>query len=230
MPIFFFLKDHLSFCCTNFQRSVQPVPHFVTFNIVSRCFQSINNNCCKNAICLLFTNILATLLLRRLSCRVVSNGFVNSNHFCKVLFLKNYCFYIQNIWIQCWMLRIVIPVEQNFANYADCYLGRRCWLLLAPHNNWCWFAPSNSSNEIRQAEMIAIGQHSSQAMTSPKMAGQPTNDRAATTTSTKNHPAGNTSNLEIVVCPERKCSHCFFSNFDHHFSRPISVGKLLGDL
>ena len=87
MPIFFFLKDHLSFCCTNFQRSVQPVPHFVTFNIVSRCFQSINNNCCKNAICLLFTNILATLLLRRLSCRVVNNGFVNSK---QMAFLQNF--------------------------------------------------------------------------------------------------------------------------------------------
>ena len=45
------------------QRSVWPVPQFITFNIVSRCFEKKNNNCCetklfKNAICLLlFTNL-----------------------------------------------------------------------------------------------------------------------------------------------------------------------------
>ena len=43
------------------QRSVRPVPYSVTFNMVSRCFENKNNNCCeinicKNAICLLFTN------------------------------------------------------------------------------------------------------------------------------------------------------------------------------
>ena len=40
-----------------------------------------------------------------------------------------------------------------WTNFADCYLRRQCWLLLAPHNNWFWFAPSN---EIRQAEMMGI--------------------------------------------------------------------------
>ena len=47
---------------TFFQSSVRPVPQFVTFDIVSRCFENKKNNCWetklfKNTICLLFTNL-----------------------------------------------------------------------------------------------------------------------------------------------------------------------------
>ena len=46
-----------------YQRSIRPILQSVTFDIVSRCFENKkNNNCCetnicKNAICLLFTNL-----------------------------------------------------------------------------------------------------------------------------------------------------------------------------
>ena len=61
---------------TSRQRSVRPVPQFITFDIISRCFENKNNNWCetkncKNYICLLFTNpFLATLRLGRPGIRV----------------------------------------------------------------------------------------------------------------------------------------------------------------
>ena len=50
------------FCENLAQRSVRPVPQSVTFDIVSRCFENKDNNCCetkicKNAIYLLITNL-----------------------------------------------------------------------------------------------------------------------------------------------------------------------------
>ena len=80
-------------------------------DIVSRCFENKNNNCCefffcKNAVGLLFTNpYLDTLQLGRPGIRVARSWICKVNnkkwHFCKVLFHNNYCFYFQNIWIQC---------------------------------------------------------------------------------------------------------------------------------
>ena len=113
-------------CSIPDQRSVWLGAQSVTFDIVSRCFENKNNNCCdakicKNAICLLFTNLqihnLATLLPGRPSCRVARNGFVNNKQmaFYKIKFHHNYCFfYFQNIWIQCRMWQIVGPVKQIF--------------------------------------------------------------------------------------------------------------------
>ena len=81
-------------------------------DIVSRCFKNKNNNCCetkhwKNAIYLLITNLqihdLATLMPGCPSSRVARYGFVNNKQmaFLQILFHNNYCFYFQNIWIQC---------------------------------------------------------------------------------------------------------------------------------
>ena len=75
-----------------------------------------------NAICLLFKkqiHNLATLLPGRPSRKVARNGFVNLYiinkwHFCTFLFQNNYCFYFQNIWIQCQMWWIVSQVKQIF--------------------------------------------------------------------------------------------------------------------
>ena len=58
-------------CLVRSQRSFWPGSQSVTFDIISRCFENKNNNCCetknfKNAICLLLTNLkihnLVTLL------------------------------------------------------------------------------------------------------------------------------------------------------------------------
>ena len=63
----------------------------------------------KNAIYLLIINLqinnLATLLPGRPGRRVARNRFVNNKQiaFWNFLFHNNYCFYFQNIWIQCRM-------------------------------------------------------------------------------------------------------------------------------
>ena len=72
-----------------------------------------NNNCKKTIFfyyCLQIHN-LATLLSGRPNRRVASCQIINKWHF----FHNNYCFYFQNIWIQCQMWRIVITVKQIFA-------------------------------------------------------------------------------------------------------------------
>ena len=80
-------------------------------DIASRCFENKKKNCCetkfcKNAICLLFTlqiHDLATLMPGHPNLRVARYGFVNDKKiaFLQILFHNNYCFYFQNIWIQC---------------------------------------------------------------------------------------------------------------------------------
>ena len=62
---------NFSFCssisASFIQRSVRSVPQYVAFDVVSRCFENKNNNCCetilsKNSNCLLFTNPFLTTL------------------------------------------------------------------------------------------------------------------------------------------------------------------------
>ena len=88
------------------QRFVWPGAQSVTFDIVSRCFENENNNCCEikiciNAICLLFTNLqIHFWLLCGLDmtagwpdCGFVNFWLVNNWHFFKFkllfLFLKH---------------------------------------------------------------------------------------------------------------------------------------------
>ena len=52
LVIFALLIHSLSYkLVTLNQRSDQPVPQYITFYIVSRCFENNNNNCCETNIC-----------------------------------------------------------------------------------------------------------------------------------------------------------------------------------
>ena len=88
------------------QRFIWPGSESIIFDIVSRCFRNKNNNCCetkicKNAICLLITN-LQIQFWQLCGLDVLAAEW------------QDYCFYFQNIWIQCRMWRIVLPVKQIF--------------------------------------------------------------------------------------------------------------------
>ena len=115
-------------CLLNSQRSVWLETQSVTFDIVSRCFENKNNNCCeifffKNAICLLITNLqIHFWLLCGLDILEAGGpdyGFVNIK---QMAFLQIFVsqkllfFYFQNIWIQCRMWQIVGTVKQIFAS------------------------------------------------------------------------------------------------------------------
>ena len=108
-------------------------------DIVSRCFENKNNNCYetkifKNAICLLFTNLQIHFWLLCgldvLAAGWPDYGFVNNK---QMTFLKSFVsqqlfFYFQNIWIQCWMWRILGPVGTDLWRNTEKFIWSQGFL------------------------------------------------------------------------------------------------------